>query len=354
MPILPAAPPGSVPIIHTTDLYDPPIDPDDHVDLLTLFALREYDIKAVILDMWDKPLTGTLKAGDPRRDPGFTPVTQLAYLTGRVIPVAVGPYQPLKSPQDTAADRPAREQAGVNLLLRALRDSPIPVVISVLGSSRLVTAAFNRDPQLLKEKVKTVLLNAGTSTKSGNEYNVRMDPSAYAGLLRSGLPVDWFPCWTEPAGGGERDTFWRISHQDLFRKVPPALVRWFTVSLIGTAGLTGYQSLYEQTPSGVNGAVMAGTRSLWSTASLVMAAGRKLAKTSQGWRFVPADAAVGLPQEKLELEPINLEVDDSGAGTWSPAPQGSHIRLFHRNAGPDHVAAMTEALNALLRELKVE
>ena len=40
---------AQIPIVHYTDLFHPPDDPDDHVDLATLFALPEFDIRATEL-----------------------------------------------------------------------------------------------------------------------------------------------------------------------------------------------------------------------------------------------------------------------------------------------------------------
>jgi len=47
--LLRCAPPAvsaadKIPIIYSTDLYQPHEDPDDHVDLATLFALDEFEI----------------------------------------------------------------------------------------------------------------------------------------------------------------------------------------------------------------------------------------------------------------------------------------------------------------------
>ena len=39
-----------IPIIHSTDLFHPHVDPDDHFDLATLFAVKEFDIKGIVLD----------------------------------------------------------------------------------------------------------------------------------------------------------------------------------------------------------------------------------------------------------------------------------------------------------------
>ena len=44
------AEPSRVPILYSTDLYHPHDDPDDHFDLLTLFAIPEFDIRGIVID----------------------------------------------------------------------------------------------------------------------------------------------------------------------------------------------------------------------------------------------------------------------------------------------------------------
>ncbi|MCX5758870.1 MAG: hypothetical protein NTU83_10275, partial [Candidatus Hydrogenedentes bacterium] len=41
----------SVPLIDITDLYHPPQDPGDNLDMIAAYALPEVDLKAVILDV---------------------------------------------------------------------------------------------------------------------------------------------------------------------------------------------------------------------------------------------------------------------------------------------------------------
>ena len=67
-----AAEPKS-PILHSTDLFHPHGDPDDHYDLACLFALKEFDIKAIVLDLGEHQATR----------PGRPPVEQMMYITGR-------------------------------------------------------------------------------------------------------------------------------------------------------------------------------------------------------------------------------------------------------------------------------
>jgi hypothetical protein len=350
--LVPAAVPASkIPLVHTTDLFHPPADPDDHFDLATVYALEEFDVKAVLLDR-------ALLPGSQALEPGYIPVAQLSHMTGRTTVVAAGPSAPLSSPRDVATGGPHSEQTAIHTLLDVLRTSPDRVVVTVLGSARIVAAAYQRDPGLLKNKIRAVLLNAGSSGDDAAEYNVRIDVPAYAGLLRSGLPIDWYPC---AAAGpnksvannvGERNTFWRAAQRDLFNGLPQPLLSWFLYALRRSPRNDLLRALREDQPMPEQ--VLGAQRNMWSTASFALAAGRVLAKTSEGWRFLPAGRVTrGQLVEAMELEPVAVTVSDDGRTTWKPATR-SNIRLFRRRPGPQYDAAMTEGLNALLGSLPVE
>lgn len=337
---------GRVPLVHVTDLYHPPQDPDDQLDLATIVALEELDLRAVVLDITERFLVPAPEGFDVPRDPGFVPVAQLGYLLGRTIPTAAGPTQPLRAPDDDARGQPQREQAGIDLLLDTLDASAEPVVISAVGSARVVTAAFNRAPALMRAKTRAVLLNAGSTSPARREWNVDLDPAAYVGLWSSGLPIHWYPCATE------RGTYWRASHHDLFEEIPDALRAWFAYGFAGSARGDVIGALRDLGAGAVWEHVLAGTRNVWATASLAMAAGRVLAQTLDGWRFVPEAEAGGLERWPWRLDPITTEVNADAEVEWRLAEGASH-RLFGRKPGAEFSTAMTEALNALLRTTPV-
>jgi pyrimidine-specific ribonucleoside hydrolase len=110
------------------------------------------------------------------------------------VPAGAGSFLPLRSPDDPAPDAPTFLQQGVELILRTLRESDQPLDIAIFCSSRAVTAAFNRDPELLRQKVRRIHLSAGGHPRGYLEWNVRLDPHAFVGLLHSGLPIDIYPC----------------------------------------------------------------------------------------------------------------------------------------------------------------
>lgn len=343
---------GRVPLVHVTDLYHPPQDPDDHLDLATILALPEYDLRGVVLDVTRKFLVAKPAGWDIARDPGYAPVAQMAHLTGRAIPMAMGPVEPLRHPGDTARDRPRREQGGIELLLGMLANSAEPVTISAVGSSRVLAAAFNREPELMRAKTRRVLLNIGATGGMKREWNVALDPVAYVALWRAGLPIDWFPCATDrtafdPAAG--RGTYWKCKHADLFAEIPEGLCAWIGYAFSGSSRGDLIGALAESGRGAAWENVLAGERNMWATISLVMGAGRVLARADAGWRFVPARMADAAACWPCRLDPIAATVDDDAIVTWTETAH-SPCRLFGREPGAGFGAAMTEALNALWRE----
>lgn len=347
---------SKIPLVHITDLYHPPQDPDDHIDLATVAALNEYDLKGVILDTTRKFLLASPAGFDIQRDPGFIPVVQLGYLLGCSIPVATGPTLPLTRPEDDVADRPPGEQAGVKLLLDILEECREEVVVSVVGSTRVLTAAYNRSPELVRTKVRSVLLNAGSTAGPKREWNVGLDPEAYVGLWRSGLPIHWYPCATE--GGAfnpdhDRGTYWKTTHAEIFRDLAPSLRAWFTYAF--SPGHSGdiITALADAERPGTWDRILTEQRNMWATASLVMGAGRVLAKTSHGWRFVPSSSVEGDKNWSWRLDRIEALVNAKAEVQWRLVEDGGNALLFERRRGPEFGSAMSEALGALLGSLLV-
>ncbi|MCX6134535.1 MAG: hypothetical protein NTU47_12035 [Ignavibacteriales bacterium] len=344
----------TIPFVHITDLYHPPQDPDDHFDLATVMALPELDLRGVILDTTTRFLHAAPQGFDIPRDPGFVPVVQLSYLLGRTIPIAVGPSEPLKHEGDNCRDRAPSEQAGVELLLSILRSSSEPVVISMVGSARVVAAAFLREPELMRTRTRALLLNAGATAKTKTEWNVNLDLIAYKALWNSGLPIHWYPCATE-RGAFDEDheygTHWKASHESLLHDLSPALRAWFCYSLTGNARGDIIRALREEGKGSAWEHVLSAKRNLWSTASLVMAAGRTLANTPQGWRFVAGNGS-SISGWPMFLDPITASVREDGQVDWQSDAGASRYRIFRRQPGRQYGAAMAEALHALLQSMQ--
>jgi len=344
---------GKIPLIHITDLYHPPQDPDDQIDLATILALDEYDVKGVIFDITQKFLDAAPDGWDIPRDPGFVPVAQISWMTGKAIAGAMGPVAMMTDKIDAGLDRPKREQAGIDFLMRMLEQSNTRVVITLTGSARVLAMAWNRNPDLLRSKIGAVVLNAGYTGGTKVEWNVMLDPFAYIRLFESDLPVHWYPCATDQSAFNpdhERGVYWKTTHAQLFDGISPELRAWFSHTFSGNSRGDIIRALSESGSGAVWDTILQGDRNMWATASLIVTAGRVLANTPDGWRFIPSADAGSLEVWPMRLDTINARIEKETHVIWEESESGP-FKLFGRKPGAEFGVAMTEALNALLKRL---
>lgn len=306
----------SVPILYTTDLYHPHDDPDDHFDLLTLFLMPEFDIRGVVID-----------AGPRGKDrPAVAALRQVMHMTGRAVPFAVGLDAPLRQPEDTAEDQRAACQDGVWLILRTLREADAPVTIFTTGSLRDVAAAYNREPQLFREKAGRIYVNAGWYGNE-TEWNVQLDPHAFVRTLRSGLPIYWAPCF----GEGGYATFWKFRQEDALGAAPKPVQNFVLYMLTQADAKAGEPVAYLNREPDTTATAQFWTqeRNMWCTGPLLHAAGRETSAFS--FREVA----------------IVLGAD----GSTRPGADGENVKLltFHVDDPAAYPGAMLSALTALLK-----
>jgi pyrimidine-specific ribonucleoside hydrolase len=351
----PMAESNRVPLVHITDLYHPPQDPDDQFDLATVLALPELELKAVLFDVTRKFLVPVPVGWDDARDPGLILTAQAGYLRGASFPTAVGPQDPLSALIDDVSNRAKGEQSAIELLLTVLREASHPVAVSMVGSARILAATYLRAPELVRENVASVWLNAGSTAQGELEWNVTLDPVAYRILWDSGLPIRWFPCATKKSAFDpepERGTHWSATHETLLAGLPAHWRGWFAYGLSGSARGDILRATEELGQGAGWENLQAARRSMWSTASLVMMTGRELIRTERGWRFVTESREAGSEPEAWpwRLDPIEAAVGEDAQITWSETTSPTPHRLFGRRPGADYGVAMAEALNALLVE----
>lgn len=326
---------GSIPLIYATDLFHPHDDPDDHFDLATLFALPEADVRVIVLDIGDRQ----------KNKPGRIPVQQISQLTGRQVPFATGLSRPLKSTRDTAADQPAEDQGAIELLLRSLRESKEQVSVVTTGSLRDLCAAFNREPDLLRHKLQRAYVNVGNAA-DGSEWNVDLDVYAYVGLMRSGLPIYWCPCMPR---GNPGSTFWSFGHQEVLDGVPLPLLNYFIYALQTV-------SPQELDPQAALAAdlrpwrylVLKMNREMWSTASILDAAGMRIYRVGDGYlpaRSAPDDGHIA---EVFTFAPARVEIDDRGRTRATLNAPDPNMHAFRVIDAQEYGKAMKDSLRRLL------
>ena len=330
---------ASIPVIYGTDLFHPHVDPDDHFDLATLFALPELEVKAILLDQGVRQL----------KRPGAIPLQQMMQMTGRKVPFAIGLGQKLGSPADDGHEQPAEFQAAVNLLLKTLRESSAPVTIIAAGSVRDICAAWNREPALMKQKVGRLYLNIGNADSSQSEYNVDLDPQAYVGLLRSGLPLYVCFCLPLQPGGSNAlySTWWQFRQSEVLASAPRALQNYFIYALQRCAPeeLDPLQALRADLRPWQR-LVWEMDRNMWCTASFLHAAGRKVRKINNGWTASQQPGAEAT--EPFSFVPARIQVDATGKTTWETEAANPNIQLFKVASREHYGPAMRDCLRELL------
>jgi hypothetical protein len=274
-----------IPIVHSTDLLHPHDDPDDHYDLATVFALAEFDVRGIILDLGERQAVR----------PGRVAVEQMLHITSQKVPYAVGLSRKLRARDDKVLDEDPKFQGGIELLLSVLRASDQKVVVHTCGSCRDVAAALNREPQLFKDKVKALYLDVGTGPGGEQkDWNVTLDPVAYARLLESGLPLYWCPCHGKEGFA----TWFKVDQTAVVGACSQPLQNFFVYGLS--------KSKEEPIAFLTAGAhpVPKGPRNMWCTAGLLHAAGRKIYQRGADdfVALTPADAEkAGLSAKAVEV-----------------------------------------------------
>ena len=338
---------GPVPVLYCTDLFHPHDDPDDHFDLATLSALQGVEILGIVLDQG--------MSGEQALRPGTIPVGQMNALTGRKVPVAAGLWPALTSPEDKGLDRAPERQGGVELILKTLRESPEPVVVLSVGSARDIVAAFNREPELCREKIRRIGAFIGdASSPDFVEYNVMIDPQAYVGLMRSGLPVYWVPCFDGGAWQNQgHASFWQANHGDLLRGAPPELVQFFLYALEKeTAAPLAF--LRQPVDPAHRAKLFAETRNLWCTAVFAALCGQSIVKTDAGYSVRPGGDAATVPANDLfTFSPVRVSVTGDGFARYGEGGDAREVMRFEvRNAGA-YAQGMTSATAGVLAAFPV-
>ena len=288
---------GRVPVLYSTDLFHPPDDPDDHYDLATLFSLPELDVRGIVIDMVN--IRQIQRGQEEGKGPGLPAIHQMFHLSGRRIPCATGLQHNLSSPKDTGREQAADTQGAVELILATLRDSKEKVAIFATGSLADVAAAYNREPDLFREKLRTLYVNAGNGPDGWqDEWNVRLDPHAYRAIMESGLPMAWYPCFGRDGCG----TYFRVEQAGTLAGCIPELRAFFVYALNNVrTDPIAYLSTTPPPPRG--------PRNMWCTPAFFDLAGRKVYHTERGYEVLAQPPRTDAqPVQSHTMVPVQLAV----------------------------------------------
>ncbi len=280
-------------------------------------------------------------------------------LTGLAAPLVVGTSLRPTSPHDTLTSAPACEVAGVQWLLKKLRESPTPAAISIVGSCRDVAVALRRDGALFAQKCRGIYLNAGTGEPNPppdaqREYNVGLDPASYAAVLDAPCPVYWLPCFERLERGQLPDprvvmrhgTFYQFRMGDVFSQISPPMQQFFLSMLEQEPATYWLKSLRVPVDAKKLAVWGAQPRNMWCTAGFLHCAG--LTVTKDG-KLAPLDRAG--QNAVYRFVPVQVECDAEGRTRWQYGAASPPRWKFEVTDTQRYAAAMTGALAELLKPL---
>ncbi|MCF7973836.1 MAG: tRNA (N6-threonylcarbamoyladenosine(37)-N6)-methyltransferase TrmO [Phycisphaerae bacterium] len=339
-----------VPMIHATDLFRPHNDPDDHWDLVCVFALAQQgfiDLKGILID--SPPVERNADY-----NPDVMAVAQMNFITGLHVPVAVGSPHPMASRHDTQPQASVSDHGGIQMVLDILATSDQPVVINVIGSCRDIAMAANQAPDLFNRKCAGIYLNAGTGspdkTKAAQlEYNVSLAPHSYAALFDVPCPVFWMPCFEEMASGKnvmEYGTHYTFRQDQILPDLSNPLQNVFLSMLDRRQDQAWLAYLKGPVDEGLLKDFGAKDRHMWCTGGFFHAAGLAVTRTGEILpRHQAGDTGV------LSFDPIKVACSDTGVTQWTHDAGSKDRSIFHVRDIDHYQSAMTQGMKTLLQGL---
>ncbi|MHC4330224.1 MAG: nucleoside hydrolase [Planctomycetota bacterium] len=337
-----------VPVLHVTDLFRPHMDPDDHWDLACVYALAlrdDVDLKGILIDHPPENTKG--------RNPDIAAVAQLNLIAGTFVPVAVGSSAPLKSRDDVRAYASQTDHHGVKMVSNVLRESPEPVVINILGSSRDVAVAGKKDPDLFAKKCAAVYLNAGTGSPnmtaaSKLEYNVTLDKYAFAAIFDLPCPVYWMPCFEDMESRRERPireygTHYKFRQDRILPHLSDRVQNYFAYMFGRYTDHNWLGYLRGKRDEALLSRIGGMYRHIWCTAGFFHAAGYTITRDGQ---IVSLNEQPR--QEVFTFDPIRVKCSDNGVTHWSHDENSTDRFIFHVRDTGNYQSAMTKAMKTLL------
>ena len=321
------------------------------MDLVAAYALPEVDLKAVILDVTEQYRR---ERRPPRCGLCSRPATQLDLQPERAL-------RRHSLRQNEVAGRPharrARfQQSGVELLLKVLREANEPVEIASFGSVRAIAVAYNREPELLKKRVKRIHVCAGALELGYLEWNVVLDPHALVRLLRSDLPIAIYPCATKegPFAYGPHNSFWKLNDLRFIHHVQPQLRAYLAFAFSQSNRMDFLQAVEEEPPAALLDALGKRTHNVWETAVWIEIARRRLVRHADGhFRIIPAgEVRHGDTVLLNELRPVRIKVRNDGQFAWEPTDGPTNFWMYDRGDPRRNEEALREALPALYESFR--
>jgi hypothetical protein len=190
------------------------------------------------------------------------------------------------------------------------------------------------------------LVGAALHNPTQLEFNVRLDPAAYAAMFDLPCPLFWFPCWhtTEQRQSGADGSFYWLPHREALSGISAGLANYFAYMFAKSAHPKWLRAMSAMPPAAAWEKVLGEKRGMWSTASQFAAAG--LGVTKDGG-IVPARDAGDMAV--FRLTPVEAACADDGRTTWARSEKETGRWMLAVTDPARYPAAMTRAVATLFK-----
>jgi hypothetical protein len=339
------------PVLHATDLFRPHMDPDDHWDLACVYALAhrgDIDLKGIVIDHPPHDSGG--------RNPDIAAVAQMNLIAGIAVPVAVGSSLPLQSRNDVQTYAAPSDHHGVKMVLDVLDNSPDPVVINILGSSRDIALAGKKAPDLFESKCAAIYLNAGTgspvmNSESKLEYNVTLDKHAFAAVLDLPCPVYWMPCFEDMEARRQRQiseygTHYKFRQSEILDDLSDTVRKYFAYMFGRYTDHKWFEYLKGPGDETLLSKFASMDRHMWCTGGFLHAAGYTV---SGDGKILTLDEEGDSPV--FTFDAVRMTCGDNAVTRWKRESVSDRRFMFRVTDVQNYQSAMTAAMKALLMTL---
>lgn len=358
-------PSDRIPVIDITDLYHPPQDFGDTVDLILPYAVPEIDLLGVLFDVsqrYREKYMGEGEQGwynDPTggREPGVIPVWQLNYLFDRAVPCAPCPFVPMARITDPQTARGVFENQGIQLFKTLLEQSSQPVEVVSFGSARPIAVAMNRFPDLLRKKIKRIHLCAGSYPPGSMlEWNVKLDPEAFIRVISDNIPIYLYPCASEgnAFAMGNYNTYWLMPNLEFMKEMDPRLLRFLVYSHSRSNHVDFLQVLEEEPSDADKNALFQRAHNVWETDVWLEVTRRLLVQRADGSYHIilPAERKASDRLVSRSFIPVKFKPFPDGNFEIDRTSTDTPHRIFYRPNPEEHQQALRQALPDLYKSFK--
>ena len=162
-----------------------------------------------------------------------------------------------------------------------------------------------------------------------------LDPHAFVQLLRSGLPIDIYPCATDrgPFELGANNCYWKLPNLKWLADMDPPLRRYLLFGLQRVARMDFLRAMDEDWPGmtgpGAFRGLYAEHHNFWETAVWLNITGRKLVRRADGHARILRAEEVRPDDTVLpnDLVPVDVTVEDTGQFHATPAKGTSPVQI---------------------------